>query len=225
MSDVGWVDGFVETGVFYSCSDDGAAGVGAGYARDYIDAGSADDDVEGKRRRQGECEHLSFFRCDERMGQAGGDGGPGSGAVYKLFCVDGAGGCLDLDGVADGASGEDGCVGLEVDGGGMYGGEKRCGELTGVEAVLVEEDETVVAGVECGYEVGELCGGEFIVCGGDFGREGLQGGVGLEGDANAGESVEAVEEVGIEREAQVGEGAESGRVVGIAGGEHSGGGG
>jgi hypothetical protein len=45
MSDVGGVDGFVETGVFYCGSDDGAAGVGAGYARDYIDAGSADDDV------------------------------------------------------------------------------------------------------------------------------------------------------------------------------------
>jgi len=49
--------------------------------------------------------------------------------------------------------------------------------------------------------------------------------VGLEGDANAGENVEAVEEAGIEREAQVGEGAELGRVVGIAGSEHSGGGG
>ena len=33
--------------------------------------------------------------------------------------------------------------------------------------------------------------------------EGLQGGVGVEGDAEAGESVEAVEEVGIEGEAEV----------------------
>jgi hypothetical protein len=48
--------------------------------------------------------------------------------------------------------------------------------------------------------------------------KGLQGDVGLEGDANAGENVEAVEEGGIEREAQVGERAELGRVVGIAGG-------
>jgi hypothetical protein len=48
MSDVGGVDGLIEAGVFYCGSDDGAAGVGAGYARDYIDAGSADNDVEGK---------------------------------------------------------------------------------------------------------------------------------------------------------------------------------
>ena len=50
MGDIGRMEGLVETGVFYGCSDDGAAGVGAGCARDYIDAGSADDDVEGKRR-------------------------------------------------------------------------------------------------------------------------------------------------------------------------------
>jgi hypothetical protein len=111
---------------------------------------------------------------------------------------------LDLDGVVDGASREDGCVGPEVDGGGMYGGEKCGGELARVEAVLVEEDETVVAGVECGKEAGELCGGQFVVCDGDFGREGLQGGVSLEGDANAGENAEAIEEGGIEREAEVG---------------------
>jgi hypothetical protein len=64
--------------------------------------------------------------------------------------------------------------------------------------VLVEEEETVVAGVERGKKAGELRGGEFVLCGGDFGREGLQGGVSLEGDANAGENAEAVEEVGIE---------------------------
>jgi hypothetical protein len=80
----------------------------------------------------------------------------------------------------------------------LYRREKCAGELTGVEAVFVEENESVVAGVECGYEVGELCGGEFIVCGGDFGREGLQGGVSLEGNANAGENVKTVKESGIE---------------------------
>jgi hypothetical protein len=53
----------------------------------------------------------------------------------------------------------------------------------------------------------------------------LKGGVGLEGDADAGESAEAVEEAGVEREAEIGEGAELGCVVRIGGGEHSGGGG
>ena len=70
--------------------------------------------------------------------------------------------------------------------------------------------------------MGEVFGGEFATCAGDAGREGLQGGVGLEGNANAGENAEAVEEVGIEREAQVGEGMELVRVMGIGGGEHSG---
>jgi chromosome segregation ATPase len=48
--------------------------------------------------------------------------------------------------------------------------------------------------------------------------------VGLEGNTDAGENAEPVEEGGIEREAQVGKGAKLGRVVGIADGEHSGGG-
>ena len=80
----------------------------------------------------------------------------------------------------------------------MDGSEKCGGELAWVEAVLIEEGETVVAGVECGKEVGEVFEGEFVACVGDVGRDGLQGGAGLEGDANAGENVEAVEEVGIE---------------------------
>ena len=127
--------------------------------------------------------------------------------------------------VVDGAGGEDGGVGAEVDGGGAYGGEECGGELAGVEAVLVEEDEAVVAGGECGEETSEVFGGESCWRGADGGWKGLQGGVGLEGDADAGESVEAVEEGGVEREAEVGERVELRRVVGIVGGEHSGGGG
>jgi hypothetical protein len=173
MCDVGEMEGLVEAGVFYCCSDDGAAGVGTGGTRDYIDVRCANDEVKWERGRQGDSEHLSFFRCDLKGGQAGGDGGPGSGAIYKLFCVEDAGGCLDLDGVVNGTRREGGCVGAEVDGGGMYGGEKCGGELAGVEAVLFEENETVVAGVECGKEAGEVGGCEFVVWGGDFGREGL----------------------------------------------------
>ena len=37
---------------------------------------------------------------------------------------------------------------LNVDGSGADGGEKRWGELTGVEALLVEKDESMVAGSE-----------------------------------------------------------------------------
>ena len=54
----------------------------------------------------------------------------------------------DLDGVAGVASGEDGGVGAEVDGRGADGCEECDGELAGVEAVLVEEDEAVVGGYE-----------------------------------------------------------------------------
>jgi hypothetical protein len=132
---------------------------------------------------------------------------------------------LDLDGVVDGTSGEDGRPGTEVDGGGLYCREKCGGELAGVQAVFVEGDEAMVTGVECGKKVGEVFGGKFAARVGNAEGDSLQGGVGLEGNAEAGEDAEAVEEVGVERDTQVGEGAELGRVVRIAGGEHSGGGG
>jgi hypothetical protein len=49
--------------------------------------------------------------------------------------------------------------------------------------------------------------------------------MGLEGDADGCERVEAVEEVGVERKTEVGEWEELRRVAGVCGGEHSGGGG
>jgi hypothetical protein len=83
----------------------------------------------------------------------------------------------------------------------------------------------MVAGDERGQEVGEVVGGEDVVCGGDVRGERLQGGVGVEGSAETGEGVESLEEGGVEREAEIGEGAEVRRVVGVCGGEHAGGGG
>lgn len=47
----------------------------------------------------------------------------------------------------------------------------------------------------------------------------------MEGNADAGESLQAIEEGWIEREAEIGESSELWRVVGILGGEHAGGGG
>ena len=44
--DVVGVDGFVEAGIFYCCSDDGSASSWADGARDYIDVGCADDEVK-----------------------------------------------------------------------------------------------------------------------------------------------------------------------------------
>ena len=79
--DVGGVDGFVEADVFYGCSDDGTASVGAGGAGDNIDVRCADDEVEGKGGGQGDGEHLAFAGCHLDVGQVGGGGGPGSGAV------------------------------------------------------------------------------------------------------------------------------------------------
>jgi hypothetical protein len=54
---------------------------------------------------------------------------------------------------------------------------------------------------------------------------GLEGLAGVEGNADAGELVKAMEEGGIEREAEVGERTQCCGIFGIAGGEHSGGGG
>jgi hypothetical protein len=121
-------------------------------------------------------------------------------------------------------SGEDGCVGAEVDGGGANGGEKCGGELARIEALLVEEKEAVVAGDELWDEAGEVFWREDVVCIGRTGRKSVQGCVGLEWDADAAESMEAVEKIWIEGQAEVGESAQLRRVVGIVGGEHASGG-
>ncbi len=56
---------------------------------------------------------------------------------------------MDFDDVVgDGSNEADGSVGAEVDGGGGDGGEERCGEFAGIEAVFVEEGKALVAGVE-----------------------------------------------------------------------------
>jgi hypothetical protein len=72
--------------------------------------------------------------------------------------------------------------------------------------------------------VDEVARCEDVICD-DVGWQRLQGVVGVEGDANAREGVEAVEEGGVEREAEVGERAELRGIVGVVRGEHSGGGG
>ena len=69
--------------------------------------------------------------------------------------------------------------------------------------------------------MGEIFAGEFGACSCGVGRNGLQGGVGLEGDVDAGESADALEEVRIERQAEGSQRQELGRVVGIVGSQHS----
>lgn len=83
----------------------------------------------------------------------------------------------------------------------------------------------MAAGGECGEEVGEVFGGEFVGWAGGAGWESLQGVVGLEGDADTGKDVEAMEEVGVERKTEAGEGTELGWVMRVGCGEHSRGGG
>src|SRR5206468_3991234 len=87
------------------------------------------------------------------------------------------------------ALGPDRRVGAEVDGAGVYGAEKCGGELARVEAVLIEDDETLVAGAKRRKEAGELCAGEFAARAGEPGWEGLQGDMGLKGYANAGKNI------------------------------------
>jgi hypothetical protein len=147
--------------------------------------------------------------------------GPGSSAVDELRCVEDAGGGVDRDGGGLGLDRQRWGIGAEVDGGGSDGGEKRDGELARIEALLVEEDEALVAGDERGKEMREILRGEDVVCGGDVRWEGLQGGVGVEWNADAGEGVEAFDEIGIQREAEVGQRTKLGRVVWVGGGKHT----
>jgi hypothetical protein len=149
--------------------------------------------------------------------------GPGSGAVDELRCLDDAGGGVDRDGAGLGLDRQRGSVGAEVNGGGSDCGEKRDGELAWVETVLVEEDEALVAGDERGKEMREILRGEDVVCGGDVRRKGLQGGVGVERNADTGEGMETFDEIGIEREAEVGQRTKLGRIVRVGGGKHTGG--
>jgi hypothetical protein len=135
--------------------------------------------------------------------------------------VEDAGGSVDFYTFVEGANGEDGGVGAEVDGGGLDGGEKCGGELAGVEALFVEEYEMVVAGDERWEEVSKVFGSEFVSCAWEAGWKALQGCVGLEGDADAGESMEAIEEVWIEGETEIGKGTELGWIMRVAGGQHS----
>ena len=65
---VGGVDDLVEAGIFDGCSDDGAAGVGAGCPGDYIDVRSTDYKLKRKGGRQGDGEHLALFRYDLNIG-------------------------------------------------------------------------------------------------------------------------------------------------------------
>jgi hypothetical protein len=131
---------------------------------------------------------------------------------------------MDQDGVVERTSGEDRGVGAEVDGGALEGSAKCSSELARVEALLLEEEEMVVAGAKRREEVSKVLGSEFASCAGGARRESLERGVGLEGDADAGEDVELIEKVGIEREAEVGKGTELRWVMRVVGGQHSSGG-
>src|ERR1700733_14072514 len=90
--------------------------------------------------------------------------------------------------------------------------------------MLVEEEEPVVTGMERGQDAGEVVRCEDVV-GRDVRWERLQGGVGVEWDADAGEGIDAIEKGWVEGEAEFGERAELQGVVRIVCGEHSGGGG
>ena len=113
---------------------------------------------------------------------------------------------------------------MEIDVSGVDGGQKRWGELTGVDALLVEEEEAMVAGSECGQKISEISSGELAVYDAGAMRNRLQGREGLKGDRDAGESVDAIEEVGVEREAEGGKRQELGRVLRITDGQHTRGG-
>ena len=59
MMSAGWTD-LVEADIFDCRSDDGAACGWAGCTRDDINVGCADDEVQWKRGRQGDGEHLTL---------------------------------------------------------------------------------------------------------------------------------------------------------------------
>jgi len=156
---------FIEAGVFDGRSDDGSTGVGSDGARDYIDVGCADDEVQWRRGRQGDGEHLPFSGNDREIGERRGGGGPGSGALDELSGVEGCVASADLDGAAGGSDGEDLSVGAKVDWGCEDSGEEDGGELARIEALFFQEDEGMVAGDEGWEKLGECCGGEDVFCG------------------------------------------------------------
>lgn len=83
--DVGGMYGLVVPGVFDGGSDDGAAGGRIGGAGDDIDLRCADDEMEWKRARQGDGEHLSLTRGDAKVWQKISGEGPGACAVDEAL--------------------------------------------------------------------------------------------------------------------------------------------
>ena len=151
MGDVRRVDDLVEAGVFDGCSDDGAAGVGAGGAGNYIDAMRADDECSGSEGGSATASICPFSGRDGKAGCKRGVGGPGAGAVDELRGVEDACGGADFYGIVDGLRGEYLRVGAQVDGGGANGGEERGGEMARIEAVLVDAGGSDGRrGVSCG---------------------------------------------------------------------------
>jgi len=101
------------------------------------------------------------------VGESRGGSGPRSGAVDELCRVKDSGRSVNFDcvvfGVVGGASGDNGSIGAKVDGGVADGSYKSGGELAGVEAVLIEENEVVIARRECGEQASQLFVGERVV--------------------------------------------------------------
>ena len=191
------MDGLIEAHIFNGRSDDGTASGGASCTRDDIDVGSANDQVQGKRSRQENGKHLALLWRYRQIRLERSGGSPSSCTGDELCSMGCAVGTSDLNCVVDGASREDASIWLDVDGCGADGDEKGCGELTGVEAMLIEAYESMVAGSKSRKEMSEIFAAEFSVCNGGASRNGLQGSVSLKGDVDAGEFVYAVEVVGV----------------------------
>lgn len=111
---------------------------------------------------------------------------------------------MNLDGLIERTNDTDGSMRAEIDGGGTNGREKSSGKLAGIEAVLFEKGEAVVARYELREETGQLDGRKRVGSGEGFMRERLQGFAGLERDIEAGELAKISEVVGVKGDAETG---------------------
>lgn len=224
-------DGLVESSLLDGSADGDASFV----ARNKINIWSAEDLLQPIAASEADGDHLPFYWQDGRLagrqeavGAEGGESGPGSGTVDEVGGGDRFG--EGLDGEASVGFGVDGDNGVVLADGhfGGFGGQRQGGaEVARVEALLLDEEEVVFAGVEVGDEGGCFGGGKPAVVA-DFGKlrqsprmAGLERDSGAEGDSFAGEVFDSGKVVGVEIEAMLGEFSEFWRIFRVVRREHA----
>ena len=186
----------VEARIFDRSPDDRTASLRSDDTWNDVDLGCADDLVQHKRRWKLDGEHLSLLRHDGRAGPCAGavDEVGGGDGVFRSRHGNAAGAGLGASTVA---------AGIEIDPGRADSSQQCSAELARVEAVLIKLHEAMTAGRKRRADVVETSVSKDGRRRGMPRRYRLQRAASLEGDSDAGELVDAIEEGRVEGQTQI----------------------